>query len=405
MANAGTVSNNYTTSGLIFYNVGLKYGDVLYAASNDEVSLTLSNSSGGDVPAGYQYVYSTNAGTLEGSTLTMPDADVIVSVALRSTGQPVSITYIDADGTIGSHDAIALDGTETKLGEYNGEYNKDTWYFVGIDINVNHQVKVYKVHLILCNGKSMNFGTSSSPVNFKCIYYAYSDSAITIYGQTLIDDDAGNLNIYSYETGFDLPNNYTQNSGNVTISSTYNYDYGISSSAVTLNGGKLIVTSIRAISSSIYINGGKIQATSQLKAANNIKLGWTNPDDYIQVSQYNAIYGNVIVAAGKCFAYTASGETTILGGDNETTLTTDQIAAIAGKRLYPTVPYLDENGETQQCTEFTLLTGTETELGAAGQETWCVVHSTLNYSHGIQLLGDTHIILADNAVMNVTVTG
>jgi hypothetical protein len=397
----GTATQSYTVSGLSFYSTGIKYGDVLYAAENDVVSLTLSNSSGGDVPAGYQYVYSTNAGTLEGSTLTMPDADVIVSAALRSTGQPVSITYIDADGTIGSHDAIALDGTETML----GEYYKDTWYFVGIDINVNHQVQVYKVHLILCNGKSMNFGTSSSPVNFKCIYYAYSDSAITIYGQTLIDDDAGNLNIYSYHTGFDLPNNYTQNSGNVTISSTYNYDYGINSSAVTLNGGKLIVTSIRASSSSIYINGGKIQATSQLKAASNIKLGWTNPDDYIQVSQYNAIYGNVIVAAGKCFAYTASGETTILGGDNETTLTTDQIAAIAGKRLYPTVPYLGENGETQQCTEFTLLTGTETTLGAAGQETWCVVQGTLNYTHGIQLLGNTHIILCDGAAMNIGSSG
>ena len=52
--NVGTVSNNYTTSGLIFYNAGLKYGDVLYAAASDEVSLTLGNT----VPEGYFLGYS-----------------------------------------------------------------------------------------------------------------------------------------------------------------------------------------------------------------------------------------------------------------------------------------------------------------------------------------------------------
>ncbi len=67
------------------------------------------------------------------------------------------------------------------------------------------------------------------------------------------------------------------------------------------------------------------------------------------------------------------------------------------------VSYIDENGQEQtlQPGEYTLLTGTETELGTAGQETWCVVHSTLDYSQGIQLLGNTHIILCDGAAMNI----
>ncbi len=43
LENAGTVSNNYTTSGLTFYNVGLQYGNMLYAPANNYVSLTLDH--------------------------------------------------------------------------------------------------------------------------------------------------------------------------------------------------------------------------------------------------------------------------------------------------------------------------------------------------------------------------
>lgn len=114
--NAGTATT-YSTSGITSYGTGILYDNVLYAGNGDEVSLTLSNSIGGDVPEGYQYAYSTNAGTLDGSTLTMPDADVIVSVALRSTGQFVYGIdyYINNDYT--STAAIALDGTESSLGK------------------------------------------------------------------------------------------------------------------------------------------------------------------------------------------------------------------------------------------------------------------------------------------------
>ncbi len=69
VGNAGTASSEYTTSGLIFYNVGLKYGDVLYAAANDEVSLTLAHQD----REGYDFIgYTATAGNLNGSSLTMP---------------------------------------------------------------------------------------------------------------------------------------------------------------------------------------------------------------------------------------------------------------------------------------------------------------------------------------------
>ena len=72
---AGT---EYNVSGITAYGTGIKYGSNLYAGDGDEVSLTLANTT----PAGYQYGYSASAGTLDGTTLTMSDADVTITVGL-----------------------------------------------------------------------------------------------------------------------------------------------------------------------------------------------------------------------------------------------------------------------------------------------------------------------------------
>ena len=91
LANAGTVSDNYTTSGLTFYNAGLKYGDVLYAASNDEVSLTLAHQD----REGYDFIgYTATAGNLNGSSLTMPDGNVTINAEYTYTA-PSELTVTD----------------------------------------------------------------------------------------------------------------------------------------------------------------------------------------------------------------------------------------------------------------------------------------------------------------------
>ena len=56
------------------------------------------------------------AGTINGSTLTVGNADATVSAAIRSDGQPHSITYMKADGTTDQADAIALDGCQLIAG-------------------------------------------------------------------------------------------------------------------------------------------------------------------------------------------------------------------------------------------------------------------------------------------------
>ena len=68
----------YTVSGITAYAKGITRGDAFYYGNGDEVSLTLSHA---EPPAGYTFIgYSASAGTLDGTTLTMPgDGDVTIN--------------------------------------------------------------------------------------------------------------------------------------------------------------------------------------------------------------------------------------------------------------------------------------------------------------------------------------
>ena len=71
--------------------------------------LTLGNTLG-EAPEYYALNYATTAGTINGSTLTVGNADATVSAAIRSDGQPHSITYMKADGTTARRPASATTG-------------------------------------------------------------------------------------------------------------------------------------------------------------------------------------------------------------------------------------------------------------------------------------------------------
>ena len=43
------------------------------------------------------------------------------------------------------------------------------------------------------------------------------------------------------------------------------------------------------------------------------------------------------------------------------------------------VSYIDADGTTQTCTDYTVLKGNEDQIGTSNQETWYVVDTTLNY--------------------------
>ena len=71
-------NGTYTVSGITAYAKGITRGDAFYYGNGDEVSLTLSHA---EPPAGYTFTgYTASAGTLDGTTLTMPgDGDVTIN--------------------------------------------------------------------------------------------------------------------------------------------------------------------------------------------------------------------------------------------------------------------------------------------------------------------------------------
>ena len=72
----GTNPTTYSVSGTTFYTVGLTFDGVLYAKKNDQLTLTLGH---GAAPTGSEFSgYSTTAGTLSGSTLTMANANATI---------------------------------------------------------------------------------------------------------------------------------------------------------------------------------------------------------------------------------------------------------------------------------------------------------------------------------------
>ena len=263
------VATEYSVSGITAYKAsgasgdsdpfieGILYDEVLYAGSGDEVSLTLANSAG-EAPLGYYYPYSVTGGaTLSGSTLTMPDQDVAVNAALRSTGVAVPVSYVDAGGNTQTAQAIALDGTESEL----GILGEETWYFVGADIAFDHMLNLSgDVNLILADGSTMNVTSDFNGIE---VYVS-----LTIYGQT---DGTGTLNATGDNEGIH------SDSGNITIS-----------------GGRVTATSdngagIYTDSGNLTISGGRVSATGGIGINTNsgtITLGCTTASDFIYVSRY-----------------------------------------------------------------------------------------------------------------------
>ena len=85
VANVGSATT-HNVSGLTLYDTGIAYGGVLYAGSGETISLNLSGSVN----------YKASAGTLSGSTLTMPASDVVIYGAASLTAAPSAKTlYYD----------------------------------------------------------------------------------------------------------------------------------------------------------------------------------------------------------------------------------------------------------------------------------------------------------------------
>ena len=454
----GTATQSYTVSGLSFYSTGIKYGDVLYAAENDVVSLTL----GCTPPAGFTCTgYTATSGNLNGTTLTMPHENVTINVTLEALP---AVSYLDASGNTQQCTAYTLlDGTETSL----GTADQETWYVADGTINFNQTINVNGVvHLILKDNAVMNVGTEQNPISDSGI--SAEGPSISIYGQST-GSDIGMLSVYATYCGI-YDYDYSGNNNNP------NYDY-----AVTINGGNIFVSasSYGIQSNKVTINGGQVWATAGISGIasypNAITLGWTSPYDLIYADAYQ---GDVIVKSGKAFinndnpsnnvvtgtvsdyslingmflqpavAVTlndgiTAGSGIISSGENlyakaavDVTVDASSVIAppgyaVSGITVTPTVTvtnngngtysfttpaadvtvsatielqpvsvnYLDENGVQHTVDALPLLGGGATTLAAG----WYVVNSDISYTGTVSLVGsgDVKLILADDHTMNV----
>ena len=145
IALTGTATQ-YTVSGITAYSGGgLQRGETLYYGIDDQLSLTLTTSAQCDQP-GYQYGYTASAGTLSGTTLTMPDEDVTISVNTATLATIDWATVNQGDSAedpymIYNKDQLLLlahrvNGTNDETAVNNGYYGK--FFKLGADITFDH---------------------------------------------------------------------------------------------------------------------------------------------------------------------------------------------------------------------------------------------------------------------------
>ena len=262
----------------------------------------------------------------------------------------VAIPYIKNGTTAYCTNFTVLDNTMTTLA--------GGWYVVNSDVTFSGNLSINdsgKVHIILCDGATLR-ANNITPIG--------NSDRLSFYGQS-------------------------QGTGTANISGNIMGNYSVS-----IYGGTINVTgNIICPQGGIGIYGGTITA-GLLQALNNgaqITLGGAT----VKANSYYA--GDGVTILPGIIYYDGEGH-----GYNAGDLSADEIAAIAGKTLTPAIPYIDANGDTAYCTDFTELTSGGAQTLPGG---WYVVNSNISRS-GMQLFqGDTHIILADDATMTITQDG
>lgn len=413
--NVSATASGNTTFGR--YGIYVSGGDITLGYSKDSDYITAYNYyvKNGSVKIKDGQFLKDEDGNVYSGTLSDEQIDAIAGKTLKPVLSPVN--YIDENGYTKTIDFYTvLDGNETEL--------TDGWYVVDSDIYYNNTLNISgDVRIVVCDGKAMHAGTDASPLNETAIK-GTAQSKLTIYGQkagsgffiahsndpdnAIIANDLviNGICVFFYASGVNdvRAEHLIVNSGQVYIESEGNC--GVDAENVTANGGYLLVKAkgeyaIKA--GSVNVNGGQIYIPAKdnddaeqyygiYTNSGDISLGYTYWNDYIRVCRYYAENGSVVVKDGLKLK---DGEGNYFSG----TLSSEQIAAIADKKLYPsrTFSYIDENGEEQTIDGYIDLTERETHL----REGWYVAQGEITFSEEISVTQDVRIILADGATVNV----
>lgn len=384
--------------------------------------------SGATIPFGYsggttgcEVFYSATAGTISGSTLTMPSADVTVTAT-------VNVPYIDADGNLQT--CIAPTEITTARTSYGSYTNDESWYYVGADQDFTNTVSFNdkSVHIILCDGTTFKVNTvtvytSISVPNGSLIVYGQSGGTGKINAEssskTCIDIDGGSFDlnggvisarsdsspgIYSDDTITIRRGSVTANGKTRGISARSDINIlggtvvaiyrnnSVSDSSMWSTYGNINILGGSFTDKGNYSNGILAGKSGDTYGTNIITLGWSITADRIKAKQYRC--ATLKVADGQTLY---DGNTPYSG-----TLTDEQKAAIANKTL---APYPGASSGASPVIA--------RKAGLAGQERyWATFYSDTRYAlpagaqafimkndHVLYCLGDGSIIPANCAVV------
>ena len=384
------------------YDNGADINGVPYAKGSSVVNLSYDPATiteGYDVQlsvkqtSGNTAVAFTDNGNHTYTIASMPAADITVS----ATEIPV-IAYIDADGNPQSHACTPIvDGTST---QYLGAEGCTNWYVVSGEVSTGKiQFKDATTNIILCDGATL---TVSSSQSYDAIWCEYG--SINIFAQS---GGTGAITISTAcRSGINARNSIDINGGAITVSNASSTGISASNGDVTIRRGRVdAYGSYYGIGAfnNVNILGGIVNATcSSIGGQNgirascgNIILGCSSPSDRITATSYRA-NNSVHVADGQILS---DGTATYSGG-----LSSDEIAAIAGKTLSTAIPYIDADGTTKYkaSKDLTFITtSTRTYGNAANTEGWYCVNSDVDFTDIVHFNDQmVNIILSDGVTMS-----
>ena len=334
---------------------------------------------------------------------TMPAADVTVTATLL----PI-VSYIDTDGVEQSHVCTPI--ADSNFYQSLGTAGETNWYVVSGNVSTKKlNFKDATTNIILCDNATLTISvTSLEAIN-------NDNGSINIFAQSCgtgaINVTNCNYGIYAYydvniNGGAITISNASQmgiwaGNGNLTIRRSYVDVHGNSNGLGAMNNVNILSGVVNATCGTGY--GIKSNY-------NDIILGCPTAEDRICASSYYVNHD------AKHKIKVADGQTLTDGYSDHSysgTLSNEQIAAIAGKTMMKPlgdVSYIDENGQAQTCTEYTILSdGTipidSNDWGTIGtddQDTWYVATGNYTFNHKeLDSNGHVHLILCDDATFTV----
>ena len=376
--NVSILGGNVTANGFIGINASDDGSTITLGCATAADRIYASSYSGTVVIATGQTLTDGNSAHSYSGTL---NSEQIAAIAGKTLMKPLGpVSYIDENGTeqtcteytILSDGTIPIDGNDR--GNI-GTSNQDTWYVATGNYSFSNHFALKAnghVHLILCDGATFIVSCSNNGI------YA---SSLTIYGQ-------------SEGTGSLVASTTAANNAQGAIAF---------SGALTINGGNVSTSSMSGVgirdngTATLTINGGNVNAIGATYGidSNNgtITLGWTRATDRIYASSYGSS-GTIRIKDGQAFC----NGTEVLSG------TITDMSKLDGKTLVPAtnaIAYIDADGSTKYCTEYTVIDGSKTAFNTGG---WYVVSGNVPIA-GLYFGGDTNIILCDDSYLNCTGNG